>query len=120
MQLDYLLFDTSDEEGGACSFDAMASVLPARLAPLLGEVGAVLGWAHREFGPPSAATDDGDWTFELQAAGEGGVPLAIDIDLEGARVSMAHVPQGLVTLALTLGGTRAFGDAFRDAFPESD
>ena len=42
MPLAYLLFDSSDEDGGHCSFDAMASVLPDRLPALLREVEAVL------------------------------------------------------------------------------
>src|SRR6185369_12734006 len=46
MQLDYLVFDASDEDSGRESFDAMASVAPDRLPALLAEVAAVLRWAH--------------------------------------------------------------------------
>jgi hypothetical protein len=119
MQLDYLLFDFTDDEAGSCSFDAMASVLPARLPALIDEIEAVLGWAYREFGAPSAAADEGEWGFELQAMGEHEGPLEIAYDFERAGVS---IPQGLggrVTLALTLSGSHAFGSAFRNAFPDS-
>ena len=49
MELDYLLFDATDEETGSWSFDAMASVAPARLPALLREIEAVLAWAWREW-----------------------------------------------------------------------
>jgi hypothetical protein len=120
MQLDYLLFDFTDEESGSCSFDAMASVLPAKLPALIHEIEAVLGWACREFGAPSAAADEGEWDFELQALGEQDVPLEITYDVERARVSVQQGLRGRVTLALTLSGSHAFGAAFREAFPDSD
>ncbi|TWO66019.1 hypothetical protein FN976_26945 [Caenimonas sedimenti] len=119
MELQYLLFDFTDEEGGACSFDAMASVLPAGLVPLLGEVEAVLGWAHREFGAPSAEGGGAEWDFDLHAADERDVPLAISYDVPRARVILAAAP-GRVTLTLPVTGSRLFGAAFRDAFPDPD
>lgn len=119
MELQYLLFDFTDDEAGACSFDSLASVLPARLPVLLHEIEAVLAWAHREFGAPTTAADDGDWNFELQADGEDDVPMDINYDIERARVSMPAA-SGRVTLALTITGSRAFGAAFKDAFPDSD
>lgn len=119
MPLDYLLFDSTDEETGACSFDAMASILADRLPALIHEVEAVLAWAYRDFGAPSSAEENGEWDFELQAVDEQDVPLAITYDGERALVSMPRAP-GRVTLALTLTGSRAFGAAFTDAFPDSD
>lgn len=116
--MDYLLFDATDEEGGACSFDAMASVPAERLPALLREVEAVLAWAHREFGPPGAGADEGEWAFELQAVAEPARPLEIGYDRAGARVRLPPVPPGRVTLTLTVSGSRAFAAAFRDAFPE--
>ena len=80
----------------------------------------MLGWAYPEFGPPSAASDDGGWSFELQAVDERDAALAVDCDLEGARAPMAQAPEGRVTMALTLSGPRAFGEAFAQAFPGSD
>jgi hypothetical protein len=118
MQLEYLLFEFTDDETGHCSFDALASVLSPRFPALIQEVEGVLGWAYRNFGAPSAAEDDGEWGFELQAVGEHGVPLEITYDLDRARVCMLQ-PLGRVTLALTVSGSRAFAEAFSDAFPDS-
>ena len=50
MPLDFLLFDFTDEESGAGSFDAMASVLPSRWRALFGYVDAVLSLALVLFG----------------------------------------------------------------------
>ncbi|HET8746594.1 MAG TPA: hypothetical protein VFM98_13385 [Ramlibacter sp.] len=120
MRLEYLLFDASEEDSGACSFDAMASVLPPRLTPLLQEVAAVLGWAYRAFGAPSNGGDEGEWDFELQASDEHDAALEIACDVARAQVSLPRTPAGRVTLALTVSGSPAFAEAFRDAFPESD
>jgi hypothetical protein len=116
MPLDYLIFDPTDEEDGACSFDAMASVLPDRLPSLLREVEAVLAWAHRAFG---AADPEGEWDFELQATGEGGEPVAVSYDGARAQVALPQAPAGRLTLALTVTGSAAFADAFRTAFPDA-
>jgi hypothetical protein len=115
MELEYLLFDATDEEDGSCSFDALASVTPAHIAGLAGEVGQVLGWAHRGFGAPAPAEDGGTWDFDLQAAGDDGVPLAIQYDAATERLVMPQV-RGRVTVALTVSGTGAFAAAFREAF----
>ena len=119
MPLEYLLFELTDEETGACSLDAMASVLADRLPALIHEVETVLGWAHRDFGAPSSVEENGEWDFELQAVAEDDVPLDIAYDCEHAIVSMPCVP-GRVTLSLTLTGSRAFAAAFTDTFPDSD
>lgn len=117
MQLQYLLFDCTDEEGGACSFDAMASVVPAGLAALLAEVEAVLHWAWDGYGGPSAGEDGGEWDFDLHAVDGHDAPLPIRHDALSQRVVLAPAP-GRVTLTLTLSGSRAFGAAFREAFPD--
>ncbi|VTU15281.1 hypothetical protein H6CHR_00178 [Variovorax sp. PBL-H6] len=119
MPLDYLLFESTDEETGACSFDAMASVLADRLPALIHEVETVLGWACLDFGAPSSVEESGEWDFELQAVAEQDVPLEITYDCERAMISMPRVP-GRVTLALTLTGSPAFAAAFTETFPDSD
>ena len=118
MPLDYLLFDFSDEEGGAGSFDAMASVLPDRLPALLAEIEAVLHWAHREFGAPSAG--EGDWDFDLQATCEPDAPLGAVYDAASGRLSLSPACEARATLSLTLSGSPAFCQAFRHAFSASD
>ncbi|HYD76966.1 hypothetical protein [Ramlibacter sp.] len=119
MQLDYLIFDCTEEETGSCSFDAMASVLPGRLAALVHEVEAVLGWACHTFGAPVPDADTGGWDFELQATSEAGGTLPIVFDLERGRLSLPTASEGRITLTLTLSGSPAFGEAFRDAFPDA-
>ncbi len=118
MPLDYLLFDFSDEEGGAGSFDAMASVLPERLPALLTEIEAVLQWAHREFGAPS--DDEGDWHFELQATCEPDSPLHAAYEAASGRLSLSPDCNARTTLSLTLSGSPSFCQAFLHAFPASD
>lgn len=117
MPLDYLLFDATDEESGGASFDALASVLPDRVPALLREVEAVLQWAHREFGPPSAA-DAAGWDFDLQGTDDGGV-LDLAYDAVRGRITLHPPGTGRITLSLTLGGPASFGDAFRAAFPDA-
>ena len=116
--LDYLLFDFSDEEGGAGSFDAMASVLPDRLPALICEIETVLRWAHRAFGAPSA--DEGDWDFELQATCAPDAPLNAVYDATSGRLSLSPDCDARTTLSLTLSGSHAFCQAFRHAFPAAD
>lgn len=119
MQLDYLLFDATDEEDGSCSFDALASVLPDRLPALVREVETVLAWAHGVFGAPMAGAEAGAWDYELQAAEEPGQPLEARYDADRARLSLVPAPQGRAVLALTVTGSPVFAAAFRDAFPEA-
>ncbi|NPC57046.1 hypothetical protein [Caenimonas soli] len=101
MQLHYLDFDFSDEESGRGSFDAMASVDPARLPALRAEVAAVLDWAGRTFGPAGALQDESEWDYELQSMAEPDHPA-------------------LTTLTLTLSGSPAFCEAFRQEFAVAD
>jgi hypothetical protein len=120
--LNYLLFDATDEESGACAFDAMASVLPDHQRALLSEVRAVLAWATELFGSPHCAGDDDDadgWAFDLQASDAAGTPLAIAWDMQHAQVLLPGTVRGRLTLTLTVSGHRAFAEAFRQAFPDS-
>ena len=118
MNLDYLLFDSTDEADGSCSFDALASVLPERMPALCDEVAGVLGWAHRSFGAPVAPEDGGAWDFHLQATAEHGEPLEMDFDCAVNQVVMPPA-RGRVTVALTVSGSRTFASAFREEFVES-
>jgi len=99
MQLDYLVFDASDEDSGRESFDAMASVAPDRLPALLAEVAAVLRWAQGLFGPAGEQDPDAEWDYELTGIAEPGTP-----------------PAALTTVTLTLGGSQSFAQAFRAQF----
>jgi hypothetical protein len=114
MQLRYLDFDTSEEDSGRCSFDAMAGVAPERLPELLREIAAVLRWAADAFGPAGALQDEGDWDYALQATAEPDTPLEIAFD--GRAVALGSQGASLTTVTLTLSGSPAFCAAFRAAF----
>jgi hypothetical protein len=121
LKLHYLDFDFSDEDTGRGSFDAMASVLPERLPALLAEIAAVLAWAIGAFGPSGALDDEGEWDYELQGTIEPGMPLKVAYDEGSGEVSLA--PAGgpaRTTLTLTVSGSPAFCDAFRERFGLSD
>ena len=118
MRLHYLDFDFSDEDSGRGSFDAMASVVASRLQPLLDEVAAVLRWAGRAFGPAGALDDEGEWDYDLHAIAEPDTPLGATYD-DGAGVVLlgsAASAGAPTTLTLTLSGSAAFCQAFRDRF----
>jgi hypothetical protein len=120
MQLDYLDFDFSDEDSGRGGFDAMATVRAPRVPAVLREMAAVLAWASRLFGPPSAGADDDvcEWDFELHALDEDGAPIDIRWDAAHGEVSIAPplAEDALTTLTFTLSGSPALCDAFRREF----
>ena len=115
MPLHYLDFDFSGDAHGQGTFDAMASAGPAQLAALQAEVAAVLDWAHARFGAPHPLDDGGEWDCELQGVREVVTPLAVrhrpggELDLQPGTAGEARV-----TLTVTLTGTPAFCDAFRE------
>lgn len=118
MPLHYLDFDASDDDAGRCSFDAMASLVPARVPAMLDEVAAVLRWAIHGFGPAAALDDGGEWDYDLQAVAEPRTPLAIVRDAATGLLLLPAAPAGTqrITLTFTLTGSPAFCDAFRAAF----
>jgi hypothetical protein len=118
MQLEYLIFDSTDEADGSCSFDALASVVAERMPALGDEIAAVLRWAHHTFGAPAAFEEGGDWDFHLQARGDDEVPLRIEYDFAQDQVAAPAV-RGRISVALTLSGSGAFAAAFKQAFPET-
>lgn len=118
MRLRYLDFDTSEEDSGRCSFDAMACVAPQRLPELLEEIAAVLRWAGDAFGPAGALQDEGDWDYALHATAEPETPLEIAFD--GRTVALASRGAALTTVTLTLSGSPAFCSAFHTAFEPAD
>lgn len=120
MHLHYLDFDFSDEDTGRGSFDAMASVLPDRLPALLAEIAAVLRWAVEAFGPGGAQGDESEWDHELQGTTEHGTPLAISFDQRSGEVAIAAGGvTARTTLTVTLSGSAAFCEAFRERFEVS-
>jgi hypothetical protein len=120
VQLHYLDFDVSDEESGRGSFDAMASVDPSRLPALLSEIGSVLAWAHRVFGPAGALDDEGEWDYVIQGVNEPDTPLAIAYEGNGQVRMAPDAGTARTTLTLTLTGSPAFCQALRDTFALGD
>lgn len=120
-ELHYLDFDFSDEDSGRGSFDAMASVLPERLPALLAEIAVVLGWATGVFGTGSTGEDEGEWGYDVQGVVEPGTPLKVVYDEVGGAVTVApRSGTARSTLTLTLSGSPAFCDAFRQRFGLGD
>jgi hypothetical protein len=65
MQLQYLIFDASDDGEGTGSWEAMASVRAEALPTVMAEVRAVEAAAHADAPRPRGALDDGGpgtWT----------------------------------------------------------
>jgi hypothetical protein len=117
MQLDYLDFDFSDEDSGRGAFDAMASVLPERLPALLAELAIVFRWAIDAFGPSDALDAEGDWDYALHGVIEPDLPLKLEYDAAAGRVIATPASSAARrTLTLTLSGSAAFCDAFRETF----
>ena len=115
--LDYLIFDYSEDEEGNGTWDAMASVSAARLSALIAEIESVLTWANRAFpGQRAAIEDGGDWDFDLQAQNDSGDSLIADFDARASKAQIAAAPNGNTNVTLTISGSAAFADAFREAF----
>lgn len=115
--LAYLDFDYSEDPEGHGSFDAMAAAAPAQLDALRAEVARVLDWAQRAFGAPAPLDEGGEWDVELQGVRELATPLAVHHRLgQGLVLEDAGAAAQRVTLTVTLVGTPAFCDAFRQAF----
>ena len=95
MEINYLIFDGSDDGEGTGSWDAMASVRAAQLPQVLAEVQAVLAWAESNSPGPRAPLDEGGiWDVDHQ----------VQIDGEW------------VTVTLTLTGPLAWGEALMARF----
>lgn len=118
MPLDYLDFDASEDEAGACTFDAMAAVSAAHWPRLEAELLQVLAWAQDAFGPPSPLDEGGDWDCELQAVEETATPLDAHWSPGARGIALQRGPSAppRISFSLTLSGSPAFGAAFRAAF----
>jgi hypothetical protein len=69
MQLQYLLFDASDDGEGIGTWDAMASVGAAQLPEVMQEVQAVLTWAEAH--SPGPLDEGGAWDADQLVQTEG-------------------------------------------------
>lgn len=100
--LSYLIFDHSEDTEGIGTFDAMASVAPSQVAAVMNEVAQVLEWAHAAFPQAHGPLDEGfAWDHDLQAQQES---------------TASGTPRHTITLSVS--GSEAFCQAFRERFPD--
>ena len=98
--LRWLTLDTSDNDEGVVTIEALASTPEAQHADALAEAQALLGWAWRTFPHTHGPADEGgEWDHDLQAGVEGG---------------------GWHAVTLTLTGTQEFAQSFAAAFRDGD
>jgi len=123
MELNYLVFDHSEDTQGVHTFEAMASVGPAHWLAVQAEVAAVLDWAHRRFDGQRGAIDEGaDWDFELQGLHEVASVDELMFDQASgslrSRLGAPGLPRHTATLTLT--GSDHFAQALQEAWGLSD
>ncbi len=123
MRLHFLDFDYSEDMEATSTWDAVASVPASRLPQLLGEVSALLAWAHAQFGPLRGPVESGGlWDYDLQCEREGQPLAAMHYDPESGQLLPAPQPEPdeRVSVTLSLAGGPAFAQAFNAEFtPES-
>jgi hypothetical protein len=84
MQLQYLIFDASDDGEGNGSWEAMASVSPDELSAVMAEVRAVEAAAHADAPGPRGALDDGGvWDLDIQTRPDGDERVSVTLTLTG-------------------------------------
>ena len=84
MQLQYLIFDASDDGEGNGSWEAMASVPPDELSAVIAEVRAVEAAAQSDAPGPRGALDDGGaWDLDVQTLPDGDERVSVTLTLTG-------------------------------------
>lgn len=84
MQLQYLIFDASDDGEGTGSWEAMASVPPDELSTVMAEVRAVEAAAQSDAPGPRGALDDGGaWDLDVQTLPDGDERVSVALTLTG-------------------------------------
>lgn len=119
MTLHYLDFDYSEDDEGTGTWDAMASVLPPQLGPLLDEVAQVLDWAQQAFaGQQGPIEEGGHWDYDLQGVHEVITAQHPHYDASTRRVGLHPdaVSTGRYIFTFSLSTTPAFGAALREQF----
>ena len=116
MDLQFLEFDCSEDSEGVVCWDALAQPAARHTPALLHEVTQLLAWAHR-FGPqaPGPLEDGADWDFDLHIRG-GDAPLQAHWNNASQTLALSPAPKDNdeITLSLSISGTAAFAQAFRD------
>ena len=116
MDLQFLEFDCSEDSEGVVCWDALAQPAARHTPALLHEVTQLLAWAHR-FGPqaPGPLEDGADWDFDLHIR-SGDAPLQAHWNSANQTLALSPAPKDNdeITLSLSISGTAAFAQAFRD------
>ncbi len=122
MNLQLLDFDCSEDAEGVVCWDALAQPAASYNAALLAEVNQVLCWCHRfDLQGPGPLEDGAQWDFDLQVTlfGDSHKPLAVEAEFDPATGTVrmpASTALQPMALSLSLSGTPAFSQAFRQQF----
>lgn len=116
MNFQFLEFDSSEDSEGLVCWDALAQPAPHHTLAMLQEVTALLAWAHRQGQyAPGPLEDGADWDFDLQIH-DGHVPIETQWSSARQTLDLSPTPQAntRISLSLSLSGTPAFAEAFRE------
>lgn len=120
--LAFLEFDCSEDSEGVVCWDALAQPAASHTAALLREVTQLLSWASR-FGRqgPGPLDEGADWDFDLQIQlhpphSQHSTPAQAQWHpaQQTLNIHPAPGPEDRVELSLSLSGTPAFAQAFRE------
>lgn len=114
----FLEFDYSETPDGVGTFDAMANVAAPHWPTVQQEVAAVLTWAHADWGAPVPLDEGGEWDAEMTATLESAARLQLHYNPQSEAL-VVHTGDNLPSryaMTLTLVGSAAFCDAFRERF----
>ena len=132
MDWQYLEFDCSEDTEGITCWDALAQPAAAHTTALLHEVAQLLAWASRLGLPGPGPLDEGaDWDLDLQvqwqsahsahsAHGQHRLPAQAHWDAATQTLNIHPAtapslgPDARLELSLSLSGTPAFAQAFRE------
>ena len=124
MNLQFLEFDRSEDTEGVVCWDALAQPAANHTAALLREVTQLLGWASRFSTQGPGPLDEGaDWDIDLQVQlhqphSPHSKPAQAHwlAEQQTLDIHPSPGPDDRVALSLSLSGTPAFTQAFREQF----
>ena len=117
--LHYLIFEETASDGHSLTWEAMASVPPARLPAVLDEAAHVMAWVTQYLGAPPCPLDDGgEWDALLEVQAEGGAPRCLPWVSNSGHIQPLLIPENTpwVTVTVTLVVCSAWADSFLAAW----
>ena len=116
MNLAFLEFDCSEDAEGVVCWDALAQPTAGHTRALLQEVTQLLAWSHRlGMQDPGPLEGGADWDFDLRILWANASVLAHwDKAQEKLDLSPQPTTGESITLSLSISGTPAVAQAFRD------